>query len=93
MLDWRILKRRSSNIISPSQISSDNRHSGNDQREFESYNYCKSTCTGCFSKCLFKLSEINSKNEHLTQAQIILELHAHGHPESRLNRVNRSTGH
>ncbi len=89
MLNWRIMQRSKSNIITVSQISSDNRYSDNDQREF-SYNHCKSKCTGCLIKCLYRLSEINSKNYNLTQAQIINELHAHGHPKSRLNRITRS---
>jgi hypothetical protein len=89
MLNWRIMQRRKSNIITVSQVSSDNRFSENDQREF-SYNYCETKCAGCQSMCQFRLSEINSKNDSLTQIQIINELHAHGHPKSRLNRVTRT---
>jgi len=88
MLNWRIMQRSKSIILNISEISSDNRFS-DDQRDF-SYNHCMPKCKGCQIICEFRLSEINSKNDNLSQAQIIKELHAHGHPKSRLNRVTRS---
>jgi len=89
MMNWRIMSRKKNALITESQVSSDNKYSDDDQQSL-SYNHCKNKCRQCSQMCNFRLSEINSKNFNLTQIQVNNELHKHGHPKSRMDRVMRS---
>ena len=90
MFNWKRMQRLETNQINQSEISSDT--SFDLIINLNSFHCIEEKCSNCRSVCKFRLSELNYRNNLLTQIQIINELKEHGHPKSRKNkdRTNRT---
>ena len=87
--NWKIMQRERNNKLNNSEILSDYSFNSSSINNNE---FCVAhKCSTCNIKCNFRLSELNSSNMFLTQAQVNDELKNHGHPKSRRNKDRNKT--